>query len=87
MKTVTATEEVGHMEPTEDSDHDGIRDHVDVNPNDEPISSATQVVLDGIFDSDTDSDRDKESDGILEFLDETGKESQMERWYDAEFKM
>ncbi|MDR0590608.1 MAG: hypothetical protein LBG09_02015 [Puniceicoccales bacterium] len=81
MKTVAATEEVGNMEAIEDSDNDGIPDHVDVNPNSESVSPATQAFLDAVFHTDTDSD------GILDFLDKTGSESQMEQWYDEEFKM
>jgi hypothetical protein len=81
MKTVAATEEVGNMEPPEDSDNDGIPDRVDVNRNGESISPETQKILDTMFSTDSDSD------GILDFLDKTGSESQMEQWYDREFKM
>ncbi|MDR1303220.1 MAG: hypothetical protein LBJ81_01215 [Puniceicoccales bacterium] len=69
------------MEPIEDSDNDGVPDAYDVNPNGESVSPATQAFLDEIFHTDTDGD------GVLDFLDRTGSESQMEQWIDAEFEM
>jgi hypothetical protein len=89
IKTVAETNEKGNMEKEEsvkleeikDTDNDGTPDNIDVNPNGDVISPATQAFLDEMFSQDTDCD------GILDFLDKTGSKTQIENWRDNVSKM
>ncbi|MDR1366876.1 MAG: hypothetical protein LBJ13_03150 [Puniceicoccales bacterium] len=80
MQTVAATEDNGNAGPVQDSDGDGVLDHLDVNPSGDGISPGTQALLDAMFTADADGD------GILDFIDRTGSETQTEQLHDEGFE-
>jgi hypothetical protein len=79
VKTVEAPEDNGNMEPIRDSDGNGVPGHFDAKSDDDNISPAPQVVLHEIFSADA------EGNGILDFLNESESESQMEEMHDKDF--
>jgi hypothetical protein len=79
-RTVEQINEEGNLEVKKDSDKDGVPDHLDGSPYGDETSPATQAFLNEMLSTDTDGD------GILDFLDRTGSESQIEQMYDKDFE-
>jgi hypothetical protein len=80
VKMVEATEDNGNMEPIRDSDGDRVPGHIDAKSDGGNISPASQAVLHEMLSGDADGN------GILDFLNESGGESQIGQMYDKDFE-